>query len=413
MFWGETVKATLAVLNSNRRRTFLTMLGIIISIAAVIAINSAGAGAQSLIFNQIKSLGTNLIGILPGSSDDDGPPASVMGIVITTLTNDDALAIANRANIPHAESVTAYVKGAGTLTWRAATFDGSFNGVSYTFPETEKVEIATGRFLTKDEDDNQARVIVLGSQVKEDLFGDREAIGETIRLRKENFRVVGVMKQRGSASFQSYDTQVYLPLRTTQKLLLGINHVSYIRVKVEVAENLDEIMEQIRILLRERHGINNPLEDDFSVRSQAQALGVLTQITDALRLFINAIAAIGLLVGGIGIMNIMLIAVNERIREIGLRKAMGATYRRVLWQFLAETIFISLAAGIIGVILGILLAILAAMIIRSLGYDWDLIVSWQSILAAVAVSFLIGLIFGLYPARRAARLEPVEALRYE
>lgn len=413
MFWGETVKATLVVLNGNRRRTFLTMLGIIISIAAVIAINSAGAGAQSLIFNQIKSLGTNLIGVMPGGSEENGPPASVMGIVVTTLTNDDALALNNRASVPHVESVTAYVKGFGTLTWRTTTFDGSFNGVSYTFPDTEKVDIAVGRFFNKEEDGNLSRVIVLGNQVKEDLFGDREAIGEIVRLRKENFRVVGVLEQRGSASFQSYDTQVYLPLRTAQKLLLGINHVSYIRIKVDVAENLNDTMDQIRVLLRERHGITNPVEDDFSVRSQAQALGVLTQITDALRLFITAIAAIGLLVGGIGIMNIMLIAVNERIREIGLRKAVGATYQRVLWQFLAETTFISLFAGLIGIILGVFLAILAAVVIRSLGYDWDLVVSWQSISVSVLFSFLIGLIFGLYPARRAAKLEPVEALRYE
>ncbi|KKR99014.1 MAG: hypothetical protein UU49_C0012G0004 [Candidatus Magasanikbacteria bacterium GW2011_GWC2_41_17] len=387
------------------------MLGIIIGVSAVIFINSVGAGAQSLIFNQIKGVGSNLIGILPGGSEEDGPPASVMGIIITTLTNDDALAIAKQ--ILHAESVTSYVKGTGTLHWQAQTADSSFNGVSSSYIVTEETEVGEGRFFTEDEARDLSRVIVLGSQIKEDLFGDQDPIGQTVRLKKENFRVIGVMKPRGTAGFQNYDTEVFIPLLTAQKLLLGIKHISFMRVKIDKEIYMDDSVEQIKQILRDRHNISNASEDDFSVRNQAQALQVLGSVTDALRLFMAAIAALGLLVGGIGIMNIMLVAVNERVREIGLRKAVGATYKNILWQFLLETTFISFFAGAIGIILGIGFSFLAALIVRQLDYDWDFVVSWQSIVLGFSASCAVGLIFGIYPARKAARLEPIDALRYE
>ncbi|MEK7189543.1 MAG: ABC transporter permease [Patescibacteria group bacterium] len=400
-----------ATLKKNRRRTFLTMLGIIIGVSAVIFINSVGAGAQSLIFNQIKGVGSNLIGILPGGSEEDGPPASVMGIIITTLTNDDALAIAKL--IPHAESVTSYVKGTGTLHWQAQTADLNFNGVSASYIKTEDTEVGEGRFFTEDEARDLSRVIVLGSQITKDLFGDQDPLGQTVRLKKENFRVIGVMKARGTAGFQNYDTEIFIPLLTAQKLLLGIKHISFMRVKIDQKIYLDDSVEQIKQILRDRHNIRDAREDDFSVRNQAQALQVLGSVTDALRLFMTAIAALGLLVGGIGIMNIMLVAVNERIHEIGLRKAVGATYKNILWQFLLETTFISFFAGAIGIILGIILSFLAAVIVRQLDYDWDFVVSWQSIVLGFGASCAVGLIFGIYPARQAARLEPMEALRYE
>ncbi len=387
------------------------MLGIIIGVSAVIFINSVGAGAQSLIFNQIKGVGSNLIGVLPGGSEENGPPASVMGIIITTLTNNDAISITKQ--IPHAESVTAYVKGAGTIHWQAQALDLNFNGVSASYIQTEDTEVADGRFFTEDEAKDLSRVIVLGSQVKDDLFGDQNALGQNVRLKKESFRVVGIMKPRGTAGFQNYDTEVFLPLATAQKLLLGIRHISFMRVKIDQEKYLDESAEQIKQLLRARHNIRDAAEDDFSVRNQAQALKALGSITDALRLFMAAIAALGLLVGGIGIMNIMLVAVNERVREIGLRKAVGATYKNILWQFLLETTFISFFAGTIGIILGIVLSFFAAMIVRQLGYDWDFVVSIQSIVLGFGASCAVGLIFGIYPARKAARLEPMEALRYE
>ncbi len=411
MLFFQNLKLISATLRKSKRRTFLTMLGIIIGVSAVIFINSVGAGAQSLIFNQIKSVGSNLVGILPGGSEESGPPASVMGIIITTLKYDDGEAIASR--IPHVEAVAAYVSGAGTLMWRSQSLDLNFTGVTASYLNVEDSQIASGRFYTKDEEKDLSKVVVLGSQVKEDLFGDQLAIGETVRLKKENFKIIGVMKPRGSSGGQNYDSQIFIPLVTVQKLLLSINHVSFIRVKIDSDKNVDLAVEQIKQLLRERHNITNPTQDDFSVRNQAQALKTLGSITDALRLFMAAIAGLGLLVGGIGIMNIMLIAVNERIREIGLRKAVGATYKNILMQFLMETVFLSSVAGIIGVIFGIIFSYFTAIIIKKLGYNWDFVVSWQSVLIGFGVSFAVGLIFGIYPARKAAELEPVEALRYE
>lgn len=411
MFLLQHLKLISNTLRRNKRRTFLTMLGIIIGVAAVIFINSVGAGAQGLILNQIKGIGSNLIAILPGGSEETGPPASIMGVVITTLTNDDAEAIANSIN--RVESVASYVRGNGSITYGSQNIDANFSGVTASYPIVEETQIDSGRFFTKDEEKDLSRVIVLGSQVKEDLFGDQDPIGKSIRLKKESFRIIGVMKARGSAGFQSYDTQVFIPLFTAQKVLLGIKHVSFIRVKVDNEKDIDEVVVQIKGLLRQRHDITDPLQDDFSVRNQAQALQVLVSVTDALRLFMAAIAALGLVVGGIGIMNIMLVAVNERIREIGLRKAVGATAQNIQRQFLLETVLISLLAGVIGLILGIIFSFITALVIRSLGYEWDFIVSWQSIVLGVGVSFLVGLVFGIYPARKAASLEPIESLRYE
>ncbi|HPV70418.1 MAG TPA: ABC transporter permease [Candidatus Magasanikbacteria bacterium] len=411
MFWLYNLKLVTNTLIKNKRRTILTMLGIVIGVAAVIFINSVGAGAQSLVFNQVKSIGSNLVNIFPGGSEEEGPPASVMGIIIATLTYNDAEVIIDR--IAHVEAVASYVSGNATLSWRSTSSDTNFSGTTASYLQVEDTQIEDGRFFTKDEEKDLSKVIVLGSQIKEDIFGDQNPIGETIKLKKENFKVIGVMKKRGSSGFQNYDNQVFIPLKTAQKILLGINHVSFIRTKIDKEENIITAVEQIQQLLRERHDISNPAQDDFSVRNQAQALQVLGSITDILRLFMTAVAGLGLLVGGIGIMNIMLVAVNERVREIGLRKAIGATYKNILRQFLSETIFISSCSGLIGIIIGVILSFLTSLIIRSLNYSWDFVISWQSILLGFGVSFAIGLIFGVYPAKKAAKLEPVEALRYE
>lgn len=413
MNFKESAKLAINSLLSNKFRSFLTMLGIVIGVASIIVIISVGAGAQSLIINQIKSVGSNLIGILPGSSEEDGPPASAMGIVITTLKYDDAKAIMKKNNVPHAVAIEANVQGIGTAAYENQSFDATFVGTTADYINVEDVEISSGRFFTEQEEHDLSRVIVLGSGAKEELFGDTDPINQKVKLKKETFRVIGVMEERGSSGFVNQDDYVFIPVYTAQKLLLGIDHVSFIRVKVDNSENIDSTISDVTSLLRERHDIAANDASDFTIRSQAQALEALTTITNVLKFFLASIAALSLVVGGIGIMNIMLISVSERTREIGLRKAIGAKVSHILKQFLLETVIISLLSGLIGIIIGALISTFIAIVAKYLGYDWDLVISLLSVIIAVGVSGAVGLIFGIYPARKAAQLNPIEALRYE
>lgn len=397
----------------NKVRSLLTMLGIIIGVMSMIIIISVGAGAQSLVLNQVKSLGSNLIAILPGKSEDNGPPAAAFGVVITSLTYEDGKALAN-GSFPGITAMVPYVRGAETVTWRDQKVDTTFVGVTPALLRVEETEVATGRFFTDEEEGTTARVVVLGSEVADNLFdGEEDPIGQQIVLKKTNFTIIGVMKKRGTSGFQNQDNQVFVPLSAAQKLLLGINYVNFIRLKIDKPENTTDAIDYIKEILRERHAISNPAYDDFSVRSTDQGLAVITQITNALTIFLTAISAISLLVGGIGIMNIMLAAVQERTKEIGLRKALGAKSRHIVQQFLIETVFITLVGGAVGIILGVGIAVAVATIARALGYAWDLVISPSSIFLGCGVAAGIGLVFGIIPAKRASKLDPIEALRYE
>jgi len=408
----ENIHSVWHVLGRNKIRSFLTMLGIIIGIMAVIVIMSVGAGAQSLILNQVKSLGSNLVGVLPGKSDEKGPPASAMGIVVTSLKYDDIKALVNSGD-PHIVAGTAYVRGIDTVVYGEQKTDTNFFGVSAQLPDVEDARVASGRFFTEDEERGLARVAVLGSQVAKDLFEGSDPIGKEIKIKKTTFTIIGVMVERGVSGFQNQDNQIYVPIITAQKLLLGIDYVSYARLKVDDAAYVNEAMDYMTMILREQHNINNPSDDDFSVRSMAQGVEAITTITNALKFFLAAVASIALIVGGIGIMNIMLAAVQERTREIGLRKAVGAKHHHIIEQFLVETAMITFTGGIIGIILGIIISFIVAKVAQGLGYNWDFVISLGSIILGCVVSIGIGLVFGLIPARRAAKLDPIEALRYE
>jgi len=413
MIFRTAAKIVANVVRQSKMRAFLTMLGIIIGIAAVILVVSVGAGAQSLILNQIRSVGTDLISVLPGGQEEEGPPVAVMGITITTLTYDDAKAFLDLGRAPNVVAVAPIVQGVSTFTWGSNKYDGNFMGTSYQYLDVEDYDIADGNWFSEADENSLAQVVVLGSEVKKQLFGDSNPIGEKIKFQKKNFRVIGVMEERGVSGFVNYDTRVFLPVTTAQKLILGINHISLLRVKVSDEQYIDQTIDDIKAILRDRHNITDPIQDDFTVSSAKQGLEIVSSITDSLTFFLAAIAGIALLVGGIGIMNTMLVAVKERIHEIGIRKAMGAKNKDILTQFLLESIFFTLFGGIIGIIVGGVLAALVALVVRYLGYDWDLLISLNSVIVACSVSIIIGLIFGIYPARKAAKLDPMVALRYE
>lgn len=408
----ESVFSAWQTILRSKVRSFLTMLGIVIGIMAVIIVMSVGAGAQSLILNQVKSLGSNLVGVLPGASEDDGPPASALGIVVTTLKYKDGEEILKQG-CDCIESLVMYVSGSAVLSQEDIVVNTTFTGVTASYLDVEDAEVAVGRFFTTDEEKGLNRVVILGSEVKNKLFGDQEVIGKTVRIKKNNFTIIGVMEERGVSGFQNQDDQVFVPISTAQKLLLGIDHISLIRAKVDSAEDMDKAVESIKNVLRDNHNIKPGETDDFSVRSMAQGIEAITSITNALKFFLVAIASIALLVGGFGIMNIMLATVQERTREVGLRKAVGAKNRQITIQFLIESIVLTFFGGVIGIFLGIVISIIVAKVAQIMGYQWDLVITPSSILLGCGVSIGIGLIFGIVPARRAARLNAIEALRYE
>jgi len=398
------------ILKVNKKRSLLTVLGIVIGVAGVIIVMSVGAGAQSLIFNQITSAGSNLIGILPGYSDENGPPASAFGIVVTTLKHSDAEAI---GKIREIEAVTSYARGVDTAQWGNKKTDATYVGTTAEYTKVEDAQVMLGSFFDETAHKSIDRVVVLGWQVYKDLFENDDPIGQRIKIKRESFRVIGVMEKRGTEAFQNQDTLVFIPLSTAQKLLLGINHVSMIRAKVRSEQDVDFAIAQVEDILRERHGFSGEQQNDFSVRATARALDALGAITDALKFFLSAIAALSLVVGGIGIMNIMLIAVQERTREIGLRKAVGATPDSIQYQFLIESVVLTMVGGIIGIVIGALFSGAVAIGAKYMGYNWDYVVTFGSIFMGIAVSSGVGIIFGWYPARRASKLDPVTALHYE
>ena len=414
---------TLRNLLARKGRSFLTMLGIVIGVAGVIIIISLGAGAQSLVLGQVNKLGSNLLSIQPGKSSTNGPPAQVYGVLITSLVNTDADAIRSQAQVPHALAVNAQVRGTATVTWENKSVDTNFIGTDSGYKNVVNFSMQEGQFMDQSQTDSSANVAVIGSTVSDELFKGTgvDPIGQVIKVRSASqtnvggvpLRIIGIISPRGTAFFQDQDDQIFIPLTIGQEQLLGIHYLQTINVKVDSADNVNQTINDITLVLKQRHHIQSDDDIDFTVRNQATAVSLLTTITSALSLFLTSMAAVALIVGGIGILNIMLVTVAERTREIGLRKAVGATNGMIMKQFLLESGTLTFVGGLIGIIIGVILAYLMALLMKGLGYDWDFVISLTSVLLAIGVSILTGVIFGLYPSFKASRLNPIEALRYE
>ncbi|MGE5392893.1 MAG: ABC transporter permease [Candidatus Saccharibacteria bacterium] len=413
MNFFATFKLVIRSLLSRKGRSFLTILGIVIGVAGVIIIIALGAGAQALILGQVTKLGSNMLAVMPGKTNESGAPASAYGIQITTLVTEDAEALQDKSRVPHATAVAGAVTGSGTITWHNQEADTNYVGTQADYSNVVNINLTDGRFFDQREETGAANVIVIGSQIKEDLFGETNPIGQIVKIKSVPFMVIGVIEKRGSFMFTNQDNQVYMPLKLAQTQLLGIHHLVAVYLKVDSAENMPVTTDEVTQILKERHNIKRDVDMDFTVRNLADAIKVMTQITDALRLFLVAMAAISLIVGGVGILNIMLVTVAERTREIGLRKAVGATNGNILKQFLFESGLLTLLGGIVGIIVGILVSFLAYVGARAAGLDWAFIISPISVVLSVGISILTGVVFGLYPAYKASRLSPIEALRYE
>ncbi|HEY65456.1 MAG TPA: FtsX-like permease family protein [Caldilineae bacterium] len=410
----ESVRIALRALSANKLRSALTMLGIIIGVGAVITLLSVGKGVENYVISQFQSIGSNLLFVVPGRLDQGGPPHRRRGG--KPLTMADAEAIADPFNVPDAVAVAPELSRYATVTRGKKDAYPDVRGVTPEYAQVRNWSTQLGSFITREDVSAYARVAVLGTTVVKRLFDDDEyPLGQTIKIKGIPFRVIGVMEERGGSGFGDEDNTVFVPITTAQTRLFssrtasGEYQVSVIYVQAASEDRMEAAQQQITELLRRRHGIAYQDDDDFTVINQADIISVFGEITAALTLFLGAIAAISLLVGGIGIMNIMLVSVTERTREIGLRKAVGAKRRDILLQFLIEAIVLSMIGGFIGILLGVA----GAQAISRLSENLHPAITLQSVLLATSFSAVVGLFFGIYPATRAARLNPIEALRYE
>jgi putative ABC transport system permease protein len=398
-------------LTANKLRSGLTMLGIIIGVAAVIALVAVGQGAQASVTQRFQSLGSNLLVISPGAAFFGR--ASQGAASAQSLTNEDVAAIAQLATLVEAIAPEYSVRGAQVVYGNKNT-QTSVLGVTPDYLTVRNWQVARGRFIDQQDVESLAKVCALGTTVVEDLFGSGylDPVGQTIKINRQNYQVVGVMASKGQAGFTNEDDQVFIPLSTAQVKFGGAGNTSLgsINVQVTSSDMMDFAQAELRAILRARHGLAPSQTDDFTIRSQVQIMEMVQQTTGTFTILLGSIAAISLVVGGIGIMNIMLVSVTERTREIGIRKAVGARRRDILMQFLVEAVVLSGLGGIVGVLVGWgsaqLLSRLASELLSTL-------VTPGSVIMALGVSVAIGLFFGIYPANRAARLNPIEALRHE
>jgi putative ABC transport system permease protein len=410
MRYLDSVLAGIRALRANVLRSVLTTLGIIIGVGAVIVMIAVGAGAEARMAELISSLGSNLIIVLPGSSTAGGVRLGVG--TRPSITEDDAAAI--QREIPSVQVVAPSVRGSGQVVFGNLNWSTIIDGVTPEYLEAREWAVATGRAFTAEEVKRAAKVTLLGKTVVDNLFPGQDPLGQTVRIRRVPFEIIGVLESKGQTLMgRDQDDTAFIPLSTAKKRVLGGRQlggktVSTIFVKALEPELVTQAVEDVTELLRQRHRLRQGQDADFYIRNLSQVLETRAESSRAMSLLLAAVASVSLLVGGIGIMNIMLVSVTERTREIGLRMAVGAQSRDILAQFLIESVTLSLIGGLIGVIMGLSGAVVIAMF-----GEWPTVIEIESVILAFGFSAAVGVFFGFYPARKAARLDPIEALRYE
>jgi putative ABC transport system permease protein len=403
-------------IKKQKTRAILTVLMVSIGISAVIVIFSAGYGLNKLLLGQLEIFGTDIIEVevkVPntGKTSNENAMGMAQGLTITTLKNDDVAAIRKNSNIEYAygaimgQELVAYEEQIKKIFLMGIGFESTLVSPNYS--------VAKGRAHTKEEEDSLAPVAVLGSGVADKLFGEDNPIGKNIKIKNNKFRVVGVMEEKGSAFFMNMDDFIYVPITTLQKRILGVDYLTFIMAKMKDPSLAIHTQNELIYTMREQHNITDPNKDDFAVNTMDEAQKILGNVVNSITYLLIALVGVSLIVGGVGIMNIMYVSVAERTFEIGLRKSLGAKKRDILWQFLFEALLITIGGGVVGVLLGTILAYLVKILAVNYGLAWQFHVSISSILIAVFFSLAVGLLFGIYPARKAAALEPIVALRKE
>ncbi len=415
MKWRDTLKISARALKTNKSRSALTILGIVIGVSAVIGVMSISQGAKALILDQIKSIGPDIVVVRPGR-EPRGPASMAKTILSNSLKNRDIELLKKKVNVPDLEDIAPAVFVPLNLSYRGDTYTQAMvlgwkaDWVSRIF----NIYPNQGRLFDENDIKSHAKVAILGNKVAEEFFGEGQALDKKISIGSKKFKVIATLPPKGQVSIFDIDNIVIIPYTTAQKDLMGINYYSEVLLKAKNEKVVPQMVEDIKRVLRQSHHISSPDKDDFFVATQSNMADMVGIITAALTFLLASVAAISLIVGGVGVMNIMLTSVTERTKEIGLRKAVGATKKDILQQFLFEAVLLTGTGGFIGIVLGVSFsALTSAALTRFANLSWPFVFPFGGILLGVGVSTLIGLVFGLYPARQAAKKSPVEALRYE
>lgn len=408
----SNLKTALRGLKTNKSRAVLTILGIVIGITAIMMVTSLGKGAENLILSQVQSMGSKTIAVMPGRQPKG--PTDIISTFTDSLKQKDIEALEKKSNVPHLGKLMPIVFGSQSAAYGNETYRPTILGLTDLFAKIYDVYPEEGRIFNDDEVKSYAPVAVIGYKVKNELFGNEEALGQKIKIKGKNFKIIGIFPQKGQFSFLNFDEIAAIPYTTAQQYIFGIKYFHRLVIEADEEKNVSQTVEDIKRTIRESHNITDPDKDDFFVETQAEAMETVSTVTNVLTLFLTAVAAISLLVGGVGIMNIMLVSVTERTREIGLRKAIGATEKNILTQFLLEAVILTASGGIIGILLGALLSFVVSLILgRFLTMSWAFTFPAKAALLGLGVAGAVGLVFGLYPARKASLKDPIEALRYE